>query len=107
MLISQLPKSIAATLTGIPSQKTFSLSKYNRIPFCPDVFECAAPMHPTLPEAEQRIAMTELLARAPDILLIPGTLRLDHLQDNLAAAGLDLPREMLAAPGARVAGEVV
>lgn len=51
--------------------------------------------------------MTELLARAPDILLIPGTLRLDHLQDNLAAAGLDLPREMLAAPGARVAGEVV
>ncbi|WP_371999173.1 hypothetical protein P7L68_01225 (plasmid) [Tistrella mobilis] len=53
------------------------------------------------------LALAWLLARAPDILLIPGTLRLDHLQDNLAAAGLDLPREMLAAPGARVAGEVV
>jgi aryl-alcohol dehydrogenase-like predicted oxidoreductase len=37
-------------------------------------------------------ALAWLLARAPNILLIPGTASLGHLAENLAAAGLALPQ---------------
>ncbi len=43
-----------------------------------------------------QVALAWLLRRAPNILLIPGTSSLDHLHENLEAAGLELPKEALA-----------
>jgi aryl-alcohol dehydrogenase-like predicted oxidoreductase len=43
-----------------------------------------------------QVALAWLLARAPNILLIPGTSSLDHLRENLAAANLALPGEAIA-----------
>ncbi|HEY2445730.1 MAG TPA: aldo/keto reductase family oxidoreductase [Rhizomicrobium sp.] len=45
--------------------------------------------------APMQVALAWLLKRAPNILLIPGTSSLDHLRENLAAAELALPEEML------------
>ncbi|PVE25581.1 oxidoreductase [Microvirga sp. KLBC 81] len=44
-----------------------------------------------------RVALAWLLRRAPNILLIPGTSSVAHLQENLAAAELDLPEDALVA----------
>ena len=38
-----------------------------------------------------QVALAWLLRRAPNILLIPGTSSVAHLQENLAAAALVLP----------------
>lgn len=43
-----------------------------------------------------QVALAWLLQRAPNILLIPGTSSLEHLQQNLAAAGLVLPKDEIA-----------
>ena len=43
-----------------------------------------------------QVALAWLLQRAPNILLIPGTSSVEHLRENLAAANLELPGEMLA-----------
>ena len=40
-------------------------------------------------------ALAWLLQRAPNILLIPGTSSVGHLRENLAAANLELPSEMV------------
>jgi len=37
-----------------------------------------------------------LLARSPNILLIPGTSSVAHLKENIAAAELDLPANIRA-----------
>jgi aryl-alcohol dehydrogenase-like predicted oxidoreductase len=42
-----------------------------------------------------QVALAWLLRRAPSILLIPGTSSLVHLQENLAAAELNLPHEAI------------
>ncbi len=42
-----------------------------------------------------QVALAWLLRRAPNILLIPGTSSVEHLRENLAAAGLDLPDEAI------------
>jgi aryl-alcohol dehydrogenase-like predicted oxidoreductase len=42
-----------------------------------------------------QVALAWLLRRAPNILLIPGTSSLVHLQENLAAAELNLPHEAI------------
>jgi len=44
-----------------------------------------------------QIALAWLLQRSPNILLIPGTSSLDHLEENLAAASLQLSAETVAA----------
>jgi len=44
-----------------------------------------------------QVALAWLLARAPNILLIPGTSSVAHLRENLAVATLSLPAETLAA----------
>jgi pyridoxine 4-dehydrogenase len=44
-----------------------------------------------------QVALAWLIPRAPNILLIPGTSSLEHLRENLAAAGLTLPRDALTA----------
>lgn len=46
-----------------------------------------------------QVALAWLLGRAPNVLLIPGTSSLGHLEENLAAAGLDLDAEALATLG--------
>ena len=43
-----------------------------------------------------QIALAWLLQRSPNILLIPGTSSLEHLRENLAAATLQLPTEIVA-----------
>ena len=43
-----------------------------------------------------QVALAWLLRRSPNILLIPGTSSVVHLRENLAAAGLALPDEMMA-----------
>jgi aryl-alcohol dehydrogenase-like predicted oxidoreductase len=43
-----------------------------------------------------QVALAWLLARSPNILLIPGTSSLEHLEENLSAATLQLPAEIIA-----------
>jgi len=43
-----------------------------------------------------QVALAWLLHRSPNILLIPGTSSVSHLRENLAAADLKLPDDMLA-----------
>jgi len=43
-----------------------------------------------------QVALAWLLQRAPNLLLIPGTSSVAHLRENLAAAELALPRELVA-----------
>jgi aryl-alcohol dehydrogenase-like predicted oxidoreductase len=43
-----------------------------------------------------QVALAWLLQRAPNILLIPGTSSLAHLRENLAAAEIELPGDVLA-----------
>ena len=42
-----------------------------------------------------QVTLAWLLRRAPNILLIPGTSSVAHLQENLAAPALQIPEEML------------
>jgi aryl-alcohol dehydrogenase-like predicted oxidoreductase len=44
-----------------------------------------------------QVALAWLLRRSPNILLIPGTSSVAHLNENLAAAALDLPDDAMAA----------
>jgi pyridoxine 4-dehydrogenase len=43
-----------------------------------------------------QVALAWLLQRSPNILLIPGTSSLEHLRENLRAAALQLPADMIA-----------
>jgi aryl-alcohol dehydrogenase-like predicted oxidoreductase len=43
-----------------------------------------------------QVALAWLLQRSPNILLIPGTSSLEHLRENLQAATLEIPSEVLA-----------
>jgi pyridoxine 4-dehydrogenase len=43
-----------------------------------------------------QVALAWLLQRSPNILLIPGTSSINHLRDNLAAAALKLPSDLIA-----------
>jgi aryl-alcohol dehydrogenase-like predicted oxidoreductase len=43
-----------------------------------------------------QVALAWLLQRSPNILLIPGTSSIQHLRENLRAATLQLPAEIIA-----------
>ncbi|MCW2530400.1 MAG: aldo/keto reductase, partial [Pseudonocardiales bacterium] len=43
-----------------------------------------------------QVALAWLLARSPVMLPIPGTSKVDHLEENLAAAGVELGAEQVA-----------
>ena len=43
-----------------------------------------------------QVAQAWLLQRSPNVLLIPGTSSVKHLRENLSAATLDIPSEILA-----------
>jgi aryl-alcohol dehydrogenase-like predicted oxidoreductase len=42
-----------------------------------------------------QVALAWLLQRSPNVLLIPGTSSVTHLQENLAAGSLELPPEVM------------
>ena len=46
--------------------------------------------------APMALALAWLLRRSPNILLIPGTSFIEHLRENVAGAGLELPADALA-----------
>jgi pyridoxine 4-dehydrogenase len=52
----------------------------------------AAPLKAT----PMQVALAWLLQRSPNILLIPGTSSVEHLRENLKAATLQIPSEMIA-----------
>jgi aryl-alcohol dehydrogenase-like predicted oxidoreductase len=43
-----------------------------------------------------QVALAWLLHRSPNILVIPGTSSIEHLRENLNAAALRLPAQLLA-----------
>ncbi len=47
----------------------------------------------SLQSTPMQVALAWLLQRSPNILLIPGTSSVDHLRENINAAGLQLPTE--------------
>ena len=50
----------------------------------------------SLQASPMQVALAWLLQRAPNILLIPGTSSVEHLRENVGAAQLQIPAEMLA-----------
>jgi pyridoxine 4-dehydrogenase len=62
-------------------------------PLQSDALEAVARQLGTTPMA---IALAWLLQRSPNILLIPGTSSAEHLRENVAGAGLELPPDALA-----------
>ena len=50
----------------------------------------------SLGSTPMQVALAWLLQRSPNILLIPGTSSVEHLRENLKAATLQLPPEMIA-----------
>jgi pyridoxine 4-dehydrogenase len=50
----------------------------------------------SLKSTPMQVALAWLLHRSPNILLIPGTSSLGHLRENLKAASLQLPSEVIA-----------
>ena len=64
--------------------------------FSPLQSDVLADVARSLDATPMQVALAWLLARAPNILLIPGTSSLAHLRENLAAAELKLSGETLA-----------
>jgi pyridoxine 4-dehydrogenase len=50
----------------------------------------------SLKATPMQVALAWLLQRSPNILLIPGTSSMEHLRENLKAATLQIPSEMIA-----------
>jgi aryl-alcohol dehydrogenase-like predicted oxidoreductase len=50
----------------------------------------------SLQSTPMQVALAWLLQRSPNILLIPGTSSITHLRENLGAATLRLPSELIA-----------
>jgi aryl-alcohol dehydrogenase-like predicted oxidoreductase len=50
----------------------------------------------SLETTPMQVALAWLLQRSPNVLLIPGTSSIKHLRENLKAAGLQLPPEVIA-----------
>ena len=50
----------------------------------------------SLKATPMQVALAWLLHRSPNILLIPGTSSLNHLRENLTAAALELPADLIA-----------
>jgi aryl-alcohol dehydrogenase-like predicted oxidoreductase len=54
-----------------------------------------------------QLALAWLLAQGEDVIPIPGTTRIDHLREDLAAADLVLPADVLARAGALINAQTV
>jgi pyridoxine 4-dehydrogenase len=76
---------------GIAYVPFFPLGGFN--PLQSSVLDAAAA---SLQSTPMQVALAWLLQRSPNMLLIPGTSSLGHLRENLKAATLQLPAEILA-----------
>jgi pyridoxine 4-dehydrogenase len=76
---------------GIPYVPFFPLGGFN-----PLQSSLLSEVAGRLGAAPMQIALAWLLRRSPNILLIPGTSSVAHLRENIAAAGLAIPDEMMA-----------
>jgi aryl-alcohol dehydrogenase-like predicted oxidoreductase len=63
--------------------------------FSPLQSETLAKVAARLETSPQQVALAWLLCRSPNIALIPGTSSLEHLRENIAAANLVLPNEVV------------
>ena len=63
--------------------------------FSPLQSETLSTVAATLGATPMQVALAWLLARSPNLVLIPGTSSLQHLRENLAAAELVLPPEVM------------
>jgi pyridoxine 4-dehydrogenase len=77
---------------GIPYVPYFPLGGFSPLQSSA-LSEVAARLHAT----PMQVALAWLLRRASNILLIPGTSSVAHLQENLASAALNLPEDVIAA----------
>jgi pyridoxine 4-dehydrogenase len=64
--------------------------------FSPLQSEVLATVAAKLGATPMSVALSWLLQRSPNILLIPGTSSVAHLRENIAGAGLELPSDALA-----------
>jgi aryl-alcohol dehydrogenase-like predicted oxidoreductase len=76
---------------GIPYVPFFPLGGFN-----PLQSEALNRVAAGLGASPLQVALAWLLRRSPNILLIPGTSSVAHLRENVAAADLELPEEVLA-----------
>jgi aryl-alcohol dehydrogenase-like predicted oxidoreductase len=76
---------------GIAYMPFFPLGGFN--PLQSSVLDAAAASMRATP---MQVALAWLLHRSPNILLIPGTSSVEHLRENLKAATLQLPAEIIA-----------
>jgi len=81
----------ALAAEGIPYVPFFPLGGFS--PLQSDALSAVAAQLGATP---MQVAIAWLLQRAPNILLIPGTSSLIHLRENLAAASLALPPDVVA-----------
>jgi aryl-alcohol dehydrogenase-like predicted oxidoreductase len=77
--------------SGIPYVPFFPLGGFN-----PLQSEALNRVAAGLGASPLQVALAWLLRRSPNILLIPGTSSVAHLRENVAAADLELPEEVLA-----------
>jgi pyridoxine 4-dehydrogenase len=82
---------IALAAQGVAYVPFFPLGGFS--PLQSSVLDAAAA---TLRATPMQVALAWLLQRSPNILLIPGTSSVNHLRENLNAATLHLPSEMIA-----------
>lgn len=104
----------AYNLADRSDQPVFDACRRDGVPYVPffplgSSFSADNPVlgHPAVRRAAEdhgatpaQVALAWLLAAAPSVLLIPGTSSLHHLEENLAAADLDLSQPTLATVGA-------
>jgi pyridoxine 4-dehydrogenase len=101
----------AYNLADRSDQGVFDACRADEVPYVP-FFPLGSAFHPDNPvlgapavrEAARRlevtpaqIALAWLLHQAPMVLLIPGTSSIDHLEENLVAADLELDQEAIEA----------
>jgi pyridoxine 4-dehydrogenase len=80
------------TRQGIPFMPFFPLA-IGQVARAAGALASVAELHDATPT---QVALAWLLARSPTMLPIPGTGSLDHLEENIGAAGLELSTEDLA-----------
>jgi len=83
---------IDLAVQGIAYVPFFPLGGFS--PLQSSVLDAAAA---SLQARPMQVALAWLLQRSPNILLIPGTSSVNHLQENLKAARLHIPSEIIAA----------
>jgi aryl-alcohol dehydrogenase-like predicted oxidoreductase len=64
--------------------------------FTPYSHRCSIGPQSTCKLLQYRLRLLGFFQRSPNILLIPGTSSINHLRQNLDAAGLELPSDVIA-----------